>query len=131
MQLMRFQDIHLRLDVTGTYLQRTMSAELPHSCVQVSREDNRCQSFNWVIFLLKCEFGNRSKEARPEDFIPKPDRFYHKRDRKRGKKKNCSKFIINYCDDLLGSKLRSLKSFESNLDDCVSGVRLFKLLNKC
>ena len=81
-----------------------------------------------VISLLKCEFSNRPKEARPEDFIPNPDRFYHKRDRKRGKKKNSSKFIINNCDDLLGSKLRSLKSFESNLDDRVSRVRLFKLL---
>ena len=58
----------------------TMSAELPHTCVQVCREDDRCQSFNWVISLLKCEFSNRTKEARPEDFIPDPERFYYKRD---------------------------------------------------
>ena len=113
------------------HIYNTMSAELPHKCVQVCREDERCSSFNRVISLLQCEFSYRSKEARPDDFIPNPDRFYHKRDRKRGKKKNCSKFIINNCDDLLGSKLRSLKSFESNLDDRVSGVRLFKLLKKC
>ena len=124
-----------KISIFGWMLQEhiynTMSAELPDTCVQVCREDNRCQSFNWVISLLKCEFSNRSKEARPEDFIPNPDRFYHKRDRKRGEKKNCSKFIINNCGDLLGSKLRSLKSFDSNLDDRVSGVRLFKLLNRC
>ena len=81
---MRIPGIHLRLDVIikGTHLQH----ELPHTCVQICREDDRCQSFNWVISLLKCEFSNRTKEARPEDFIPDPDRFYYKRDRNRGKK---------------------------------------------
>ena len=68
------------------HIYNTMLAELPHTCVQVCREDDRCQSFNWVISLLKCEFSNRTKEARPEDFIPDPDRFYYKRDRNRGKK---------------------------------------------
>ena len=67
------------------HIYNTMSAELPHTCVQVCREDDRCQSFNWVISFLKCEFSNRTKEARPEDFIPDPDRFYYKRDRNRGK----------------------------------------------
>ena len=47
----------------------TLLAELPFTCVFKCREDNRCQSFNWVISLLTCEFNNRTKEARPEDFI--------------------------------------------------------------
>ena len=29
--------------------------------------------FNLVISLLTCEFNNRTKEARPEDFIPNSD----------------------------------------------------------
>ena len=74
------------------HIYNTMLAELPHTCVQVCREDDRCQSFNWVISLLKCEFSNRTKEARPEDFIPDPDRFYYKRDRNRGK----NLFTIHY-----------------------------------
>ena len=74
------------------HIYNTMLAELPHTCVQVCREDDRCQSFNWVISLLKCEFSNRTKEARPKDFIPDPDRFYYKRDRNRGKKL----FTIHY-----------------------------------
>ncbi|CAH3179951.1 unnamed protein product, partial [Porites evermanni] len=37
-----------------------------------------CQSFNWVISLLTCEFNNRTKEASPEDFIPNPDRSYYR-----------------------------------------------------
>ena len=62
----------------------TLLAKLPFTCVFKCREDNRCQSFNWVISLLTCEFNNRTKEARPEDFIPNPERFYYPRDLKRG-----------------------------------------------
>ena len=62
----------------------TLLAELPFTCVFKCREDNRCQSFNWVISLLTCEFNNRTKEARPEDFIPNSDRSYYPRDLKRG-----------------------------------------------
>ena len=61
----------------------TLLAELPFTCVFKCREDNRCQSFNWVISLLTCEFNNRTKEARPEDFIPNPDWSYYPRDLKR------------------------------------------------
>ena len=62
----------------------TLLAELPFTCLFKCREDNRCQSFNWVISLLTCEFNNRTKEARPEDFIPNPDRSYYRRDLERG-----------------------------------------------
>ena len=62
----------------------TLLAELPFTCVFKCREDNRCQSFNWVISLLTCEFNNRTKEARPEDFITNPERSYYPRDLKRG-----------------------------------------------
>ena len=62
----------------------TLLAELPFKCLFNCREDNRCQSFNWVISLLTCEFNNRTKEARPEDFIPNPDRSYYRRDLERG-----------------------------------------------
>ena len=62
----------------------TLVADLPFTCVFKCREDNRCQSFNWVISLLTCEFNNRTKKARPEDFIPNPERSYYPRDLKRG-----------------------------------------------
>ena len=62
----------------------TLLAKLPFTCVFKCREDNRCQSFNWVISLLTCEFNNRTKEARLEDFIPNPDRSYYRRDLERG-----------------------------------------------
>ena len=62
----------------------TLLAERPFTCVLKCREDNRCQSLNWVISLLTCELNNRTKEARPEDFIPNPDRSYYRRDLERG-----------------------------------------------
>ena len=63
----------------------TLLAERPFTCVFQCREDNRCQSINWVISLLMCEFNNRTKEARPEDFIRNRDRSYYRRDLQRGK----------------------------------------------
>jgi len=51
-------------------------AELGHECVSACQKDDRCQSFNFVISVGMCEFSDRKKEARPEDFIPDPDRYY-------------------------------------------------------
>ena len=62
----------------------TLHAERPLTCVFKCREENRCQSINWVISRLMCEFNNRTKEARPEDFIPNQDRSYYRRDLQRG-----------------------------------------------
>ena len=33
-----------------------------------------------------CEFNDRTKEAKPEDFIPDPDRYYFRKALDRGKK---------------------------------------------
>ena len=62
----------------------TLLAERPFTCVFKCREENRCQSINWVISRLMCEFNNRTKEARPEDFIRNQDRSYYRRDLQRG-----------------------------------------------
>ena len=48
-------------------------------CVDKCNHDLRCQSFNYVISQGICELNNRTKEARPEDFVPDSDRFYIKR----------------------------------------------------
>ena len=66
------------------HIYKTMFAELPHKCVLWCRKDDRCQSLNWIISLSMCEFSNRTKEARPADFIPNPDRFYFRKDKNRG-----------------------------------------------
>ena len=59
---------------TGTWL----------NCLDKCDDDVRCQSFNYVISQGICELNNRTKEARPEDFVPDSDRFYIKRFRERG-----------------------------------------------
>ena len=74
--------------ISGWMLQRhiykTMMADLGLHCLLVCRTDDRCQSFNFVMSLHMCEFSDRTKEARPEDFISDPDRFYYRRDTNRG-----------------------------------------------
>ena len=54
------------------------------SCLDKCDDDVRCQSFNYVISQGICELNNRTKEVRPEDFVPDSDRFYIKRFRERG-----------------------------------------------
>jgi len=54
------------------------------TCLDKCDDDVRCQSFNFVISQGICELNNRTKEARPEDFVPERDRFYIKRSRERG-----------------------------------------------
>ena len=77
------------LSIYGWMLQRhiykTMKADLGLHCMLVCRTDDRCQSVNFVMSLHMCEFSDRTKEARPEDFIPDPDRYYFRRDIKRGR----------------------------------------------
>ena len=60
-------------------------ATLGDVCLRECYRDFRCQSFNFVISQGMCELNNRTKEARPEDFVPDSDRYYFKRDKDRGK----------------------------------------------
>ena len=60
-------------------------APLGDVCWRECYRDVRCQSFNYVISQNTCELNNRTKEARPEDFIPNSDRYYFKREKDRGK----------------------------------------------
>ena len=62
-----------------------MPADIGIHCALVCREDDRCQSLNFVMSIRMCEFSNRTKEARPKDFIRDPDRYYFRRDINRGK----------------------------------------------
>ena len=76
--------------ISGMMLRRhiykmIMGAPLGNVCLQECYLDVRCQSFNYVISKGTCELNNRTKEARPEDFVPNSDRYYFKRDLNRGK----------------------------------------------
>ena len=65
---------------------KTMMAKLGLECALVCRQEDRCQSINFVMSVGMCEFNDRTKEAaRPEDFVPDPDSYYYRRDMKRGR----------------------------------------------
>ena len=53
-------------------------------CYVACHADQRCQSFNYVIYDDKCELNDRTKEARPEDFVSNRERYYMRRDTERG-----------------------------------------------
>ena len=65
---------------------KTLKAR-PYSldCIFTCLSDVRCQSYNYVMFKDICELNNRTKEARPEDFVKDSDRYYVTRASKRGK----------------------------------------------
>ncbi|KAL9969186.1 hypothetical protein ACROYT_G021373 [Oculina patagonica] len=73
--------------VTGMMLQRhiykKMRVSFGYDCLQACHQDITCQSFNYVISQSVCEFSDRTKEARPEDYMPNSDRYYLGRKRKR------------------------------------------------
>ena len=69
----------------GHIFKRITGAPLGNVCLQECYRDVRCQGFNYVISKETCELNNRTKEARPEDFVPNSDRYYFKRDKDRGK----------------------------------------------
>ena len=66
----------------------TVETSISFECLQACDNDVRCQSVNYVISTKMCELNDRTKEAKPEDFIPNSDRYYFKRVRTRGKLSN-------------------------------------------
>ena len=66
-----------------TFRARPLSLDCRETCIS----DDRCQSYNYVMFKDISELNNRTKEARPEDFVKDKDRYYITRAPKRGKKK--------------------------------------------
>ena len=70
------------------HIYQTMFAEIGKDCLLACLKDDVCQSFNFVISLHMCEFSDRTREARPEDFIPDPERYYFRKYINRGKWNN-------------------------------------------
>ena len=68
--------------VSGMFLKghtfKTITVDSPTRCQIVCSQDVRCQGYNFIIGKHICELNNRTKEARPEDFVDDPWRFYMK-----------------------------------------------------
>ena len=93
----------------GHIFKKITGATLGNVCLQECYRDVRCQSFNFVIYQEMCELNNRTKEARPEDFVPNSGRYYFRRDWGRGEfytagKKKKTNFIPRH-DDINVDKL--------------------------
>ena len=54
------------------------------ACSLLCNSNIRCQSVNYVRSRHLCELNNRTKDARPEDFVQDPDRVYLTRPSERG-----------------------------------------------
>ena len=74
--------------VKGMYLRghtfKNVQVGLHESCHFKCTEEVTCQSYNFVIGQNICELNNRTKEARPEDFLPDKTRYYMRRLTNRG-----------------------------------------------
>ena len=55
---------------------KTMRTSISLQCLRACYDDDRCQSFNYVMLQDICELNNATKEARPEYFVPSPERYY-------------------------------------------------------
>ena len=64
-------------------------------CRDICLADERCQSFNVVMFIAICELNNRTKEARPEDFVKDEKRYYMTKGLQRGDR-TCKYRIVGY-----------------------------------
>ena len=63
----------------------TSVAQDPIECQVLCENVLTCQSYNYFIPGKICELNNRTKEARPDNFVPDEDRFYVKNWPNRGR----------------------------------------------
>ena len=64
-----------------------------HECDISCETEITCQSYNFALSEKSCELNNRTKEARPENFLSDPARFYKRRLSSRGMCKNIREII--------------------------------------
>ncbi|XP_068736577.1 uncharacterized protein [Montipora capricornis] len=89
------------------HIYQTMMANIGLHCLLVCLKDHRCQSFNFVMSLHMCEFSDRTKEARPKDFIPDADRYYFRKYINRVPLGSISDLAATSCKEIKMSEGRS------------------------
>ena len=70
--------------LTGHIFKTFKAQPLSFECSKACNSEVRCQSYNYVVFEDICELNNRTKEARPEDFVKNRDRYYMTKASNRG-----------------------------------------------
>ena len=78
------------VNIQGMALKRSVfkrwSVATPHLCDVKCGQEIACQGYNYNRKYQICELNNRTKEARPENFLSAPSWFYIRRLNGRGKK---------------------------------------------
>ncbi|XP_044181279.1 uromodulin-like [Acropora millepora] len=74
LQCKRVQSVYGTM-LRGHVFQQSNAANIL-ACSLLCNSDIRCQSINYVISRHLCELNNRTKEARPEDYVQDADRVY-------------------------------------------------------
>ncbi|XP_078379744.1 uncharacterized protein LOC144662733 [Oculina patagonica] len=93
-------------------------------CRQACNSDVRCQSYNYVIFRDICELNNRTKEARPEDFVKDKDRYYMRKAPKRVPLGSIPELPADSCKEIKASERGLAVSGNYWLDATRSGDSL-------
>ncbi|XP_022808411.1 fibrillin-1-like [Stylophora pistillata] len=111
--------------IFGMMLQRhtftTMKASIAVKCNQACHNDFRCHSFNYVISKELCELNNRTKEARPENFVPNSERYYVKSIKKRVIPGTIPEFPAETCKEIKASEDGKATSGEYWFDSVIKG----------
>ncbi|PFX18418.1 EGF-like domain-containing protein [Stylophora pistillata] len=79
-------------------------------CRQACFKDIRCHSYNVIISKSICELNNRTKEAKPEDFIKDKDRYYMQKGSERVPLGFIPELPADSCKEIKGSEGRQVAS---------------------
>ena len=86
-------EINIQGMALESHVFKRWSLAAPHLCDVKCGQEITCQSYNYNRKYQICELNNRTKEARPENFLSAPAWFYIRRLNSRGKKSNVSLFV--------------------------------------
>ena len=108
MEFVRANDqCRTEVNIQGVALKRSVfkrwSVVAPHLCDVKCGQEITCQSYNYNRKYQICELNNRTKEARPENFLSAPAWFYIRRLNGRGKKSE-----VDFCFSRFSPHLANL-----------------------
>ena len=77
-------EINIRGMILKGFVFKRMTVAAPHFCDFLCEREIICQSYNFNRKEQICELNNRTKDARPENFLSDPEWFYIRRFNGRG-----------------------------------------------